>query len=59
METSGQIHAPDTVTLGESPGVGALGGLMNPRVSLETIKKRKIDYLPAGNRNAMARFFTQ
>jgi len=29
-------------TPGRGPGIVALGGLMSPRVSLETIKERKI-----------------
>jgi hypothetical protein len=43
METRGQIHVLDTVALAGSSGVGVLGGLMKPRVSLENIKKRKLD----------------
>ena len=47
METRGQIYPSDAVVPGGSPGVGALGGLISPRVSLETIqkKKKKISYL--------------
>ena len=42
MEISDQIYAPEAVALEGNSGVGVLGGLMSPRVSLDTMEKRKI-----------------
>jgi len=44
MELSGQLHAPDTLTLGKNPGTHGRGGWVNLRGSLGDLEKKKISW---------------
>jgi hypothetical protein len=43
MEVSGQLHAPDTLSTGETaPSNSCIGGWVGPRAGMDVIEKRQI-----------------
>lgn len=46
MEVSGQVYVPAALPPGErTPSIHSIGGLVNPGIGLEALKKRRILHL--------------